>query len=237
MPTWKQRLDFIKKEIAKNVCSGDVDKLGPTSAERFLGVSRNKWNIWVKGQMPSTEDMGRISKTLGLSLDWLILGEGEPFAPHSVQHQPVAPVPAPHPDSTVHIARPLPMVGLASCGINGWAQMDNYAATAQPITLGPRAVAVVAAGDSMVPAGIFSGMICYADPDQPAGVGDAVFVARADKSGTIKLFLGRGARDGYIKLKGWLPPKKTGKREEFIMEELKSQIITLAPVLYVRRRV
>jgi len=237
MQDWNQAFKLIREEVAKKIYDGDVSSVRPGPAEAFLGVTRNKWRSWAKGQVPTTEDMGRIAKILGLSLDWLIFGEGEPYAaaPRPAQPPPVAS--APHPDSAVHIARPLPMVGLASCGINGWAQVDNYAATAQPITLGPRAVAVVAAGESMVPAGIFSGMICYADPDQPAGVGDAVYVARADRSGTIKLFLGRGARDGYIRLKGWLPPDKAGKREEFFMDELEAQITTMAPVLYVRRRI
>lgn len=238
MKNWDQRFEIIKKLAAKKFSSAS-GKFSPKTFEESLGLSSKKWHAWAGGQVPSTEDMGKIAKTLGLSLDWLILGEGEPYAMASrpAQQPPVAPAPAPHPDSAVHIARPLPMVGLASCGINGWAQVDNYAATAQPITLGPRALAVVAAGESMVPAGIFSGMICYADPDQAAGKGDAVYVARRDGTGTIKLFLGRGARDGYIRLKGWLPPDKAGKREEFTVEELETQITTLAPVLYVRRRI
>lgn len=88
----------------------------------------------------------------------------------------------------------------------------------------------------MVPAGIASGQICYCDPDQIPLEGDAVYLLRRDNKATVKLYLGSTEKDGHIRLKGWHRASASGERKDFFLELPASEVVTLAPVMYVRRR-
>ena len=150
---------------------------------------------------------------------------------------------APQPEQTAGMTTgsittlPVPIVGLAACGIEGIEQIMPFAITASPVVLGPRAVAVVASGESMVPAGIASGHMCFCDPDQRALPGEAVFFKRKDDKGALKLFLGKGKREGYTAFKGWLPVRDAkGHQKEFCMDVLDKEIDYIAPVIFIRRR-
>lgn len=101
-------------------------------------------------------------------------------------------------------------------------------------------IAVMASGESMLPAGIGHGQVCYCDTTVAPAVGEAVFVEQVDGSGTIKLFLGRSEQGNgkeYIHLTGWLD-KKVGNepQEPFNLHVLPSHVKRMAPVIYVRRR-
>ncbi|MBG3875570.1 S24 family peptidase [Desulfovibrio oxamicus] len=157
-----------------------------------------------------------------IAREWLYFGEGEML---------VSDRPAP-PDTQL---RAVPMVGLASCGIQGWNQVMPVAVSASLPVVGPNTIAVIAFGESMVPAGISSGQVCYADPDQDPLPGDAVYIARKDGLASVKLYLGVGERAGDVRLKGWGDPKD-GERTPFYLDIGRDGIATLAPVIYVRRR-
>lgn len=167
--------------------------------------------------------------------NWLYFGEGEPCLKEgevgmSVDRSACLPT---------NCLRPVPMVGLASCGTEGWNTVTTISVSASPIMLGNNAMAVVAAGKSMEPAGIASGQICYCDPDQIPLEGDAIYLLRRDNKATVKLYLGTsdmGNGGRGIRLKGWLHPNEQGKREIFHLDVPESDIITMAPVMYVRRR-
>ena len=53
------------------------------SFSRFLGHEHDgRVRAWKKGQWPSAEDIWNIHQKIGLSLVWLVSGEGDPFAKH-----------------------------------------------------------------------------------------------------------------------------------------------------------
>lgn len=193
---------------------------------RLLGVSQGKTQHWEKGQWPSAEDLAVIAEKFGCDYKWLVTGEGDPFA--TGQTEPCKPPPP----------RPIPVLGLASCGVEGWEQVMHIAVSATVPVISETMVAVIAAGDSMLPAGIASGHICYCDSEQHPLPGDAVMVTRKDGLATIKLFLGEGERGpDWIRLKGWLPPNGNNQRKDFFLELKKREVKTMAPVIYVRRRI
>lgn len=199
-------------------------ELSINSLMRFLGVSSGKLFSWKKGQWPLAADIETIAERLGLSYRWLVTGEGDPEGEDA---PPVA---------KLRAASPVPVIGLAACGLDGIEQIMPHAVTASLPSLGPRAVAVVASGESMAPAGIASGHVCFCDPDQDPLPGEAVFFRRRDDKGALKLFLGAGKREGYTTFKGWLPADDKGRRREVVIDVLDEQIDYIAPVIMVRRR-
>ncbi len=164
-----------------------------------------------------------------VSRKWLYFGEGDML--QAKQEQPVN-------HSAIMIASPLPIVGLAACGIQGMEQILPFAVTASPLTLGPRSIAVVASGESMVPAGIVSGHICYCDPDQTPLQGEAVFVRQKDY-GALKLFLGKRKEEGKeesTRLLGWHSKEEDQAQQPFVIDLIDKHIDFIAPVILVRRR-
>ena len=129
----------------------------------------------------------------------------------------------------------IPVLGLAACGLKGWFQRDPLSMTAARPgdLLDPEAFAVIAFGQSMVPAGIFEGFVCFCSPRTPAGRGDAVYVERRDGFAGIKVF--RAMNDEWLELQGWLD-KSHGKREPYTDRLARSTVRRLAPVIYVKRK-
>lgn len=74
---WEQQLEIIKEKISK-IFSERGESFSQAKAEELLNVSRNKWAAWKRGQRPSADDLEIISRKLGFSPVWLLLGEGEP---------------------------------------------------------------------------------------------------------------------------------------------------------------
>ncbi len=211
---------FSKLAESKNVPASKL-ALG-----RYLDVSHGKAQYWEKGNWPSAEDCWTISKKLNFNLIWLVTGEGDPEGGEAA-HRPAPQLDAP---------RPMPLMGLASCGVRGLEQIMPFAVAASPLVLGPRAFAVIASGESMAPAGIASGHVCYCDPDQPPAPEEAVFLRRKDNLGALKCYIGAGERAGFQSFRGWLPPDDNGRRKEFILDVEETLIDAIAPVIFVRRR-
>lgn len=222
---WSQQYKIVCEIYFK---SDHAREYGPTKLglARCLGASQGKTQNWEKGQWPSASDLAVMADRLGCSYRWLVTGEGDPLDGHAAP--PVAPPPRAN--------GPIRMVGLASCGVVGWNQIMPVAVSAAAPEVGEKAVAVIAFGESMVPAGISSGQVCYADPEQAPLQGDAVYVARRDGLAAVKLYLGEGERAGWLRLKGWLDPDQDGQRKPFFVDMPQEQIETIAPVIYVRRR-
>ena len=204
----------------------------PALAE-FLGHGhKGKVTAWSNGQWPNAQDCWMLHRKMGFTLEWLLTGEGEMLRCDKPQPEQAS---GATPGSITPF--PVPVVGLAACGVEGIEQVMPYAVTASPVLLGPRSVAVVASGESMVPAGIASGHMCFCDPDQMPLPGEAVFFKRKDDKGALKLFLGKGKRKGYTTFKGWLPSGDgNGQQKEFIMDVLDEGIDYIAPIVFVRRR-
>lgn len=135
-------------------------------------------------------------------------------------------------------AQPIPVVGLVSCGVDGWEQATPSALSASTPVFGAHWLAAIAFGDSMTPAGIHPGHICYCDPEQIPLAGDAVYVIRKDGLATIKAFVGPSETGPeWTRLKGWTPANGSGFRREFFIDLLTKDVEKIAPVIYVRRRI
>lgn len=184
--------------------------LSQSTFQGYLKMERQN-NLWPL--LPKILD-----KYPDLSRDWLYFGDG-PMLRSEIK--PARPAP-----------KPIPVVGLAACGVKGWnCVMPITMSAVLPIS--DSMIAVIAAGESMVPAGIGPGHICYCDPDQQPLAGDAAYILRRDGLATIKIYLGESKTGpNYIGFKGWL---RNG--DEYTDDILESQIETLAPVVFVRRRI
>lgn len=201
-----------------------------TAFTNYLGLSRGKVDAWKAGQRPKAEDLRLLHDKLGLSYRWLVTGEGDPFEELT---------------GTVTVVmkreKPFPLLGFTGCGIDGWGGTVPYAVTVAPPEIHDGMLAVMASGDSMVPEGIGNGQICFCDPQKEPGIGDAVYIKRTDGLGAIKKFLGTGIvglyvpEDGKIALQGWLS-QNGGTQKPFFIDVDKDSILTLAPVIYVQRR-
>jgi hypothetical protein len=204
---------------------------------RLTGFNRQSLQRYLAGRNEKL-----IKKNLPLILrnlpevneEWVLRGEGKmrteatAQVPVSVAGTPAVPV---------AVTPAVPILGLADCGMEGIEQIQHWVTTASPITLGPRAIAVLASGESMVPAGIISGNLCYCDPDQIPLMGEAVFLRQKDSKGALKLFLGPGEREGFTAFRGWHPAASPdGPQQDFILQVNNVLIDYIAPVIAVRRR-
>lgn len=133
----------------------------------------------------------------------------------------------------------VPLLGFGACSTAGWCGVMTIPVPVEPPVWHDKMMAVMASGESMLPAGIGHGHVCYCDPTKEPVLGEAVFVTQQDGAGTIKLFCGRTVRGGsdYVKLQGWLDKKEAdGPQKPFSLEVLASDVNTIAPIVYVRRR-
>lgn len=141
------------------------------------------------------------------------------------------------PTSTI---RPIPLMGFASCGTEGWGGTMTYEVPITPPHPRPDMIAIVASGDSMLPEGIGNGHICFCDPHAPPMPGECVYIETIEGQGALKRFLGEKDIKGTgvgIHLLGWLDKDDKGKQKPFELTISKSIIKTLAPVVYIQRRV
>ena len=85
---WPQQLEIIIDKYCSSELAKDEQFVRSTFA-KFLGISTGKAQAWERGQRPSADDLETISRKLGFSPHWLLLGEGEPFD-HAPQKQGTA---------------------------------------------------------------------------------------------------------------------------------------------------
>lgn len=166
---------------------------------------------------------------------WLFFGEGEMCScgsnksfPELLEQQTIASV---------------PVIGFASCSHIGWSGEMTIPMSAAAPHITPRTIAVMATGESMIPAGIGHGHICFCEPGLEPLRGDIVYVRRYDNCGTLKTFLGWGleagiaeATKGELCLRGWLDRNEFGLQKEIFLTVDKILVKTVAPVVFVRRR-
>jgi transcriptional regulator with XRE-family HTH domain len=173
---------------------------------------------------PDAAFLRALMERFGIDPRWLVTGEGEMTlaAPSPVFAAPGA-------------AAGVPVMGLAECGLRGWYQRDLLAVTASRPGdfVDPDGFAVMAVGQSMVPAGILQGQLCFCSPRTQPSAGDAVYVERADGAATIKLY--RGTEGEWLVLEGWLDPVE-GRREPYTDRLLLATVRRIAPVIYVKRK-
>ena len=134
--------------------------------------------------------------------------------------------------------RPIPLIGFAACGTEGWGGTMTYEVPITPPHPRPDMIAIVASGDSMLPEGIGNGHICFCDPHAPPMPGECVYIEQTDGKAALKRFLGechiKGSGAG-IELRYWR--RKDGKLIEHNLQLANFFLKTIAPVIYVQRRV
>jgi phage repressor protein C with HTH and peptisase S24 domain len=172
---------------------------------------------------PDAAFLRALMDRFGIDPRWLVTGEGEMAL--------TAPSPVVAPGGHAGV----PVMGLAECGLRGWYQRDLLAVTASRPGdfVDPEGFAVMAIGQSMVPAGIVQGQLCFCSPRTPPSVGDAVYVERSDGAATIKLY--RGTEGEWLVLEGWLDPVD-GRRDPYTDRLLLVTVRRIAPVIYVKRK-
>lgn len=74
---WKKQFVIIGKIIAERLAS-EGKKYTLANAAELLDVKIPKLQAWGKGQRPNIEDVEKLVQSLGISVEWLILGKGNP---------------------------------------------------------------------------------------------------------------------------------------------------------------
>jgi len=137
----------------------------------------------------------------------------------------------------------VPLVGFARCGVVGWHGTMHLPVAVELPKLTPGMIAVVAGGDSMCPAGISNGQVCYCDPDRIPLQGEAVYVERRDGLTALKIFMGKNCMNDAGKepisqtiFQGWLPAEDGELQKPYSLAVDDELIRLIAPVILVRRR-
>lgn len=216
-----------------------------------LNVSPTRFHQWLnaKSQKNIWEHLNKIYELFpGVSKYWLFWDEGEPFRVPTlvVAESSSAPVAALHAreDATpyrVPAAQrpPVSLIGFAACSTLGWHGTMTIPVPVEPPVWHDDMVAVMAMGESMLPAGIGHGHICYCDTTKTPGINEAAYVETEDHLGTIKLFCGRTDRGGedFVNLQGWLEKEPGVDTQKILHVDIAARFVRrLAPVIYVRRR-
>ena len=201
--------DILFDSFMRSNAPGEDKARGIAGMATFLGLKRGKIMTWKNGNMPSYEDLVILHRKLGLSCHWLITQEGDPY------------------EAT--FKREVPLTRLVACGIENWDKALTPEAFMFP-EFSTGMIAVVASGDSLIPAGILSGMVCLCD---------IVYVERVDGLAGLKVYLGAGvpekhmAKDGAVSFQQWTTA--AGSWTPQYLDLNAGQIKTLAPVTLIRR--
>ncbi len=195
------------------------NNLSQSQLARKVGVSVTTIQNYESNKYPKGEHAVSLSLALGCSLDWLLTGVDTSTQPEPPPHNGCVPV-----------------LGLAKCGLQGWAQSMPLGINAsRPGDFSePDAFCVLAVGSSMVPAGILPGQVCYCNPHDDFGTGDAVYVERKDGTATIKLFI--ASDNTQLTLQGWLEPDENGLQTSYTDTLRIDQVRCIATVIYIKRK-
>jgi len=77
MTDWKNQFEIVKQIIAEELARSSK-KFTLANAAELLGVKLTKLQAWAKGQRPSADDLETMTRVLGLSAEWVLLGNGSP---------------------------------------------------------------------------------------------------------------------------------------------------------------
>lgn len=231
--TYQKIYNFFCTVAVKHGCNPNAAGL-----RKCLDLSVGKSLAWSKGQWPSADDLLKLHEKFGFSPLWLLSGEGDPWGKTPGESE------SPLLDDAAQTPTPaaVPILGFASCGITGWAGKMTYPlAVALPHGTDGM-LAVMATGESMLPEGIGHGHICFCDPHIPPVAGECVYVETTDGRAALKAFVGRGEAAGHgttaqeICLRGWLDKQGDEPQKDFYLRVSEAVVNTIAPVVYVKRR-
>jgi SOS-response transcriptional repressor LexA len=136
----------------------------------------------------------------------------------------------------------VPVVGLAECSMKGWGIQENTSMHSDaPLDIvQSKGFAVVAVGDSMIPAGIEPGFVLFCNPSIEAKPGMIVFFENKDGQATVKFYRGESVINGgqkAIVLQGWLPEPEDGSngQKQYTDQIAASKVKRIVPVAYIKR--
>lgn len=183
-----------------------------TGFAQRAGIAKSGLNRILRGGTPTLNVLVAIANAAQVSIDWLATGKFFSGKTSDV-----------------------PIIGFAECGLKGWYNEVALTVSAHRLEdLGEEAFAVIAVGDSMRPAGIEQGFLCYCDPGDKPSQFDAVYLRKKDGTSSLKVY---GGEEGiWLKLQGWLKPDAGGVQKPYV-DRLKRDLISLiAPVIYIKRK-
>lgn len=167
---WQEQYEIIKKKADAYFRQQGKAYSFQTMAT-LLGVGRGKVQAWEKGQRPSAEDLAAMSKELGLSAEWLLLGSGKTESDMSIRRLgPGSPTDAAcvvGPDDATPIGRVVPVHTAAAGGpaMERW-EPEAICQVCIPLTYYRESILIVQIeGRSMEPE-IRSGAFVGLDTDQ-----------------------------------------------------------------------
>ncbi|MBL4730992.1 MAG: helix-turn-helix transcriptional regulator [Rhizobiaceae bacterium] len=239
MSSFKHSSDFKSRFLSVIQRLGGLKK-----CSAIIGVTDEQIGKWRDGKSkPQFFGVGRLATEAGVDLNWLLTGEGpepsEVASPAIIQR----------PNNPKPVAKNAPVLGLASCGPDGWARMDGSKFRAElpkSIQNDPDAFAIISRGESMQPFGIYEGYLCYCSPATELLIGDIVCVERKEDDGEISLtikklgIIGHGAYEiiGYMPLKESLSSANHGKQSQELFWETvnKTDIERISVVTHIHTR-
>lgn len=175
---------------------------GLKKCSEVAGVTDEQVAKWRDGKSkPQFFAMCSLAESAGIKIEWLLSGK----LPMRPDQKPVSE------SLPTGDARKVQLIGMASCGEDGWARLETTlfeAETPKTISNDPDAFAIIARGESMQPFGIYEGFLCFCSPATELKIGDIVCVERKLEDGTISLtikklgMIGHGAFEiiGYSPL-------------------------------------
>lgn len=176
-----------------------------------------------RGAMPSVDKLAALAEALGLEF---YIGPGREDSAGHADGQA---------DPEIMPGQVLPLVGMANCSVQGWAEDDrDRAPIARPAWVSDdNAFWVNAAGQSMQPEGIRSGDYCLVSPARRPRPGDRVWIREAGSDrASIKRLVEQ--RPGHVRLRGWLPVE-AGQQRSFDEQRFDGAVDEMFPVIGVYR--
>lgn len=234
------RLELFMNNLKKS----DVDLESiPGLKKQARANYRNRQNI------PASSNLLLWSTNFGLDINWLLTGEGEMLRSAAVSHPTRQTSPAKDQHTSVEDmllapkpAQAIPLIGFAGCSTMGWHGSMTYPIAATAPHARPGMIAVMASGESMLPAGIGHGHICFCDPHAEPMPGECVYVVCHDNRHSLKTFLGWGEGEGHkinegeLVLRGWLDKHENEQQKDIVIHINRDVVKIVAPVVYVQRR-
>jgi hypothetical protein len=240
-PTWQQQFELIHTLVSERIPAGRLGKFSPVAAEKFLGVTPKKWNAWARGQRPNAGDLEIIGRVLGLNPQWLLFGEGSPFAaaqagtkapeqavPASYRIAPTGEQPFLAEPTTQEALMPV----LTMLGKGSWAQPATLGLHHAVPHIDARWLAIQASDNSYAALGFFAGNIAYCNPHALPRKEEALFVQCKDGSASMRLWVGY-ADSRHICLRGC-----TANGASFFEETIAADSVRcLAPIIIIQKRI
>lgn len=191
-------------------------RLSQQAMADVLGLSRRSYSLYEAGKtQPAAAVLEKLRQHFNISIDQL-LGAGAT----SQANTPT-----------------LPVLGMASCGMTGWAALPDMLASHVPAPQDLQnqdAFVVIARGSSLLPEGIKPGFFCYCSPTVPRHKGDIVYVEDTSGQSALKVLVEDSPT--RLILQGWLPPEADGTQQLYSEERPRHTITKMATVVYVKRK-